>query len=88
MLSLKLSDWIHAVQTIFRLNNSVNIEGIKTNPKGHWDKFERIIDLVEFLTDTETNTFNCKFKIKAHLTEGCTGIYEFNQDTVPSNFLL
>lgn len=86
MLSLKLSDWIHIIQTLFRTNNSITIETIKVHPKVQWNKYKRIVDLVEFSPDVKNNTFICKFKVKEPLLEGGTEIYAFDQNTVPAQF--
>lgn len=86
ILSLKLSDLIHTVQTLFRTNKSITTEVIKTHPKVQWNKYKRIIELVDFSADVKNNTFVCKFKVKESLVEDGTTIYTFDQTTVPAQF--
>lgn len=88
MVAIKLSDWIHAVQSLFRINNSITKETIETHPKTQWNAYKRIIDLIDFVSDQKTNTFVCRFQIKSRLLKDCDTIYEFTQDTVPARFLL
>lgn len=88
MVAIKLSDWIHAVQSLFRINNSITKETIETHPKTQWYAYKRIIDLIDFVSDQKTNTFVCRFQIKSRLLKDCDTIYEFTQDTVPARFLL
>lgn len=86
ILSLKLGDWIHSIQTIFRIEPTIDMEKIKKHPKSEWNKFEKIIDLVDFSPSREDNTFTCTFKIRPHLGTDCEESYSFDQDTVPSKF--
>lgn len=88
MVAIKLSDWIHGVQSLFHINNSITKETIETHPKTQWNTYKRIIDLIDFTSDQKTNTFVCRFQIKSQLLKDCDTIYEFTQDTVPSQFLL
>ena len=88
MVAIKLSDWIHGVQSLFHINNSITKETIETHPKTQWNTYKRIIDLIEFTSDQKTNAFVCRFQIKSQLLKDCDTIYEFTQDTVPSQFLL
>lgn len=86
MISIKLSDWIHAVQSLFQANNSITKELIETHPKIQWEKYKRIIDLVEFTSDTKTKAFTCKFKINSNMVSDSDIVYEFTHNTVPSLF--
>ena len=86
MVSLKLSDWIHVVQSLFRANNIITLEAIEVHPKAQWNKYKRVIDIVEFSSNAKENTFICKFKLKPQLAKNSTEVYEFTQSTVPSQF--
>lgn len=86
MVSLKLSDWIHVVQSLFRDNNTITLEAIEAHPKTQWNKYKRVIDIVEFSSNEKENTFICKFKLKPHLVKECAEVYQFTQSTVPSQF--
>ena len=86
MIAAKLSDWIHSVQSIFKANPGISIEVIQSHPKAKWEKYKRVIDLVEFTSDKDKKTFMCKFKINSQLIDNCETIYEFDQNTVPTQF--
>lgn len=86
MISVKLSDWIHIVQSLFRANNSLTAEKIKSHPKAQWNAYRRVIDIVEFTT--KEKAFICKFKLSQNLTDDHSRIYEFDQNTVPSQFTI
>lgn len=88
MISTKLSDWIHCVQSLFRADNSINKEIIENHPKTQWNKYRRIINLLEFTTNKERTSFVCKFKLSTNLASDSDITYEFTQDTVPSHFSL
>lgn len=86
MISLKLSDWIHAVQSLFHANNSLTKEMIETHPKTQWNKYKRIISLLEFTTNEKEKSFICKFKVNAGLVGVSETTYVFTQNTVPTQF--
>ena len=88
MVAIKLSDWIYAVQSLFRINNSITKETIEKHSKTQWDTYKRIIDLVDFTSDPQANTFVCRFKVNSQLLKGCDTPYEFTQNTVPTQFCL
>lgn len=88
MLSLNIGDWIHIIQKMFRTYTSIDMEVIKKDPQAQWNKFEKIIDLLDFSSSQEDNTFTCTFKIKPHLANDCKEPYSFDQNTVLSKFSL
>ena len=83
---IKLSDWIHSVQSLFQSNNSITKASIEASPKTQWDKYKRLVELVDFSTDKKSNAFVCKFKINTKLLDCGDSTYEFTQNTVPSQF--
>lgn len=86
MIGIKLSDWIHSVQSLFQSNNSITKASVEASPKTQWDKYKRLIELVDFSADKKSNTFVCKFKINSKLLDCGDSTYEFTQNTVPSQF--
>lgn len=86
MIGIKLSDWIHSVQSLFQSNNSITKASIEASPKTQWDKYKRLIELVDFSTDRQSNAFVCRFKINSKLLDCGDSTYEFTQNTVPSQF--
>lgn len=86
MMSLKLSDWIHAVQCLFQANNSITKETIEAHPKIQWNKYKRIISILEFTTNGKEKSFICKFKVNASLVSDSETAYVFTQNTVPTQF--
>lgn len=86
MISVKLSDWIHAVQCLFRSNRSLSKELIESHPNAQWQKYKRIIDLIDFSSNPTDKTFTCKFKVKSNMVSDSDVVYEFTHETVPSLF--
>lgn len=86
MISVKLSEWIHRIQSLHRLNNSLDKEYIESHPKAQWDIYKRIIEIIDVSVNEKEKSFICKFKINPQLEEEDGKIYQFDQDTVPSKF--
>lgn len=85
-LSAKIGDWIHCVQSVMRMHPDISIEELENNPRTDWKSYKRIIEIID-LKKSDTG-FVCKFKILKNLVTDEEKVFEFNENTVPANYVV
>ena len=84
ILSKKIGNWIHSVQTVLRSDPYLTMEQIKTIPEIKLDSYKRIIEMINLKHNDEG--YCCEFKISRNLTKNPEKIYRFDNKTVAANF--
>lgn len=86
MLSKKLGDWIHNVQSVIHSNVAATQSEVLESPDVKWNDYQRIIEIVDF--SNSDGMFSCKFKILRNLTSDPEKIHVFNNETVAASFMV
>lgn len=84
VLSRKIGDWIHAVQSALRLNPNLTIQQLEMLPEINWNSYQRIIEIVEL--NTSGTNYSCGFRILRNLVRDAEKVYRFDEKTVAANF--
>ncbi len=85
-LNIAIGDWIHSVQSSFKLVSVKNQATVLSHPRVKWDVYKRIFSIVTFRVKDD-NSFTCTIKMSPLIDQHQREI-TFTNDTVAANFQL
>ena len=84
VLSKKIGNWIHAVQSVLRSNPKITVEQLISYPEVNWESYKRVIEIINL--NWTDHSYSCKFKILRSLVKDTEKNYSFDGNTVAANF--